>query len=1527
MATVTLYWKVLSVILFAPAILIAGPSPATVTLLSSANPSPAGTPVTLTATLSPASASGSVTFSDGFMVLGTATLTSGSASLTSSLLLSGPHSITAYYSGDASNAAGKSTALALAVSPVLSIGFFTAVNYPAGFATDTIATPRPGFGLTIGDFNGDGHPDIAAGSAAGAVFINNGNGTLGTATLYTSPIGFSQATAFRTTAGTDLALAGDTPFMVSFMDVLPGNGNGTFQTATIYAIPNTYIPAGIAAGDFNGDGKTDLVTFSYGFFDGSLGGVRPGKPQQGEIAHICNFFSACPPDMVSVFIGNGDGTFQPAPNFYLAGNARLGTTAIAAGDLNGDGRTDLVIPNTNGAVGVFLSNGDGTFRTGASLQLDFSPNGVVVTDLNGDGKQDIVLSGGNAVAVLLGNGDGTFAAPIFDTQASGSGGIAAADMNGDGNTDIVLTSYGKSVLALLGNGDGTLQPAVNYALSYYPQAVAVADFNGDGIPDIATGEDSTSSDPGVVSILLGLSTTTGPTPTTTTLTASTFEISAGQGVVLTAQILPVSAGTVIFFDGTTAIGTASISGQVATLGVSTMAGGVHSLTAVYEGDFYDASSTSAPISVTVDPVSTRLVLFSSLNPSNFGQNVTLRATVPTTSPTGSVRFMDGTTLLGTQALSGGTATLTIGSLTAATHSLTAVYSGDASNMGSTSTALIQTVFQTRTPSSISFAISSGPLIYGQSVMLTATVSPAAATGIVTFYDGVNFLGTAPVSGGQAQLKITLTATGRQSIQARYDGDSNYAPSLSAALPRVVNAVSANTFAGALKFTAGNGPAVAATGDFNGDGLADLVVTGSDQTISIFPGNGDGTFGSATTYAVPFPGTVVTADFNGDGKTDLAIASSAEVAVLLGNGDGTFQRVQYYSTGVSPVAIMVSDLNGDGYADLVTANIDSSISVLLGRGDGSFAPFEIFNTPDPFDPGFYPSIQNSSPQLVAGDFNGDGIPDLAATLGLTGNPSTISIFLGNGDGSFLTRVEHTVLASTSGLSGYSTAKLGAADFNGDGATDLAISLGGAAAALLSNGDGTFRVVVTNGGTPILPGWSHYGSLTVGDFNGDGVADFAIVGYDPNGNGAVYVLPGNGNGTFQSPFSYPVGNATSVTSGSFFMLAGDFNGDGRTDLAISNSIQNNVAILPGTGPGQMQTITFGPLSDVAFGKPPFELTAAASSGLPVSYFSSTPLTCTVSAGTVAIVGTGGCSITAIQTGNSSFGAAPPITQRFAVHFSDIAPSDYYASAVDLLAQYGITAGCGSGDFCASSTATRAEAAIFLVRAVYGGDNFIARATPYFTDVQPGDFGFRWIQKLFELGITAGCGNGTFCPDNSLTRDEAAILIIRVRLGVALAGRVPSFTYSTTPFFTDVPASDFAFPWVQRMKQENITSGCAATAYCPNSPVTRGEMAIFMMRGAFNQLLPAGTPVLTAISPATLEPGSAATFKITGVSTNFLQGTTTLGPIPGVTAGPVTVTSPTTLTVQLTAAANAIEQPLSVMAITGTEQAVLPNGLLIQ
>jgi flagellin-like hook-associated protein FlgL len=214
---------------------------------------------------------------------------------------------------------------------------------------------------------------------------------------------------------------------------------------------------------------------------------------------------------------------------------------------------------------------------------------------------------------------------------------------------------------------------------------------------------------------------------------------------------------------------------------------------------------------------------------------------------------------------------------------------------------------------------------------------------------------------------------------------------------------------------GNTPSSVAVGDFNGDGIQDLVTPdNSGNTVSVLLGSGDGSLQARQAYTVgsnPF----AVADFNGDGIDDVVSADSSgnTVSVLLGSGDGSFRARRTYSTGQGPQSVIVGDFNGDGVADLVTTdNSDNTLSVLLGLGDGSFRTRQVFAT------------GNSPKSVAVGDFNGDGIPDLASADRLE---STVSVLLGTGDGSFGARQAYSV-----GSNPFSVA---VADLNGDGVPDL------------------------------------------------------------------------------------------------------------------------------------------------------------------------------------------------------------------------------------------------------------------------------------------------------------------------------------------------------------------------------------------------------------------------------------------------------------------------------------------------------------
>ena len=340
------------------------------------------------------------------------------------------------------------------------------------------------------------------------------------------------------------------------------------------------------------------------------------------------------------------------------------------------------------------------------------------------------------------------------------------------------------------------------------------------------------------------------------------------------------------------------------------------------------------------------------------------------------------------------------------------------------------------------------------------------------------------------------------------------------------------------------PSIRAVGDFNGDGQLDLAVFDYRfGNVFVMLGNGDGTF-YRTLVSTPvgqYFAPAAAGDFNGDGKLDLALTGDCDacgVAVMLGNGDGTFQAAtNYYIVGSFSSPMAVGDFNGDAKLDIVTEDsLSGMVSVLLGNGDGTFADTPVYAT-------------DYSPLSVAtGDFNSDGKLDLAITT--TGsctpscNPGSLSVLLGNGDGTFQAAVDYAVGGSPGSLAG----PVVVADFNGDGVQDLAeaiIATGSYfVSVLLGNGDGTFQAAQNSG-----EGINGFSFLGVGDFNGDGKLDLATVAGDD-----VSVLQGNGDGTFgPAVIFFGAGNLPRS------LAVGDFNGDGLPDLALVGPISNNVSIL--------------------------------------------------------------------------------------------------------------------------------------------------------------------------------------------------------------------------------------------------------------------------------------------------------------------------------------------------------------------------------
>ncbi len=482
--------------------------------------------------------------------------------------------------------------------------------------------------------------------------------------------------------------------------------------------------------------------------------------------------------------------------------------------------------------------------------------------------------------------------------------------------------------------------------------------------------------------------------------------------------------------------------------------------------------------------------------------VTLTAAVSNGAPvtTGVVTFCDAnatlcenSAVLGTaQLTSAGTAVIRL-TPSIGSHSYNAVFNGTSANTTSTSSTQVLAV-NGEYPTST--AIASGGS--AGSYTLTGTVV------------------------GTGNLAVGPTGT----VEFQDANDSNFVLGSG-----VLGAATlAQGFATQATYTAGAVAPFVATGDFNGDGIPDVVIGTGDisTTVSVFIGNGDGTFQPAVKYATGTqPYSIAVGDFNNDGFLDLAVANltSNSVSILLGKGDGTFQAGSTLLTGAStqPMYIVAVDLNGDGILDLVVANkAAGTIGVFIGNADGTFKTQVTYPV-------------GTSPYSVTA-FKANGVVDLAvANLG-SGN---VGVLIGKGDGTFPTaQVTYPV-----GKNPYTVM---AVDVNNDGKADLVVTNSGAATVgvLIGVGDGTFNAQVTYpvGTTPYR--------LAAGDLNRDGKVDLVVANYASND---VSVLLGNGDGTFETQVTYPTGNEP------FCVAIADFNGDGLPDLAIANRLDGTLGIL--------------------------------------------------------------------------------------------------------------------------------------------------------------------------------------------------------------------------------------------------------------------------------------------------------------------------------------------------------------------------------
>lgn len=752
----------------------------------------AGTVVPLVASVSDAAGpvpSGEVTFFDGTKTIGTvsvvrnatANYVPGTATLRR-IFGPGGHAIRAVYDGTSS----EQTASSLIGTLTVASG---AATPSAGLVYGTTRyfnqlTRLVGFVLV--DINNDGVLDLVAPQfGMSNIAISLGDpahpGTFLPPTFVSTPTAAVNSVAVGDLNGDGLP------------DIVVGDSDNSYAGILFQdpAHPGAFLPAKFVGAtqskpliaDMNHDGIPDLVLF---------------PDNTGQFATTA----------VAVLLGDSHN-----PGSFLAPiTTSLGSSdirSVATADMNGDGLPDVVIGNYRAQTVSVLLN-DPAHPGNLLPKVDYPAGGPIfdlaVGDLNGDGKPDVVLgSVFSGVTILLGSTANPgqllppHSYPVTATPAGGrSLGVAIGDIDGDGIPDVVSGNYGPVFDLLLGNGDGTLKAATAYATGPTPDtfeaaSMAVGDVDGDGLTDVVVGQFYQNS----VQIFPHQPSFTSLAVTATDLSLSATVVQVGSPLTITVKVSSFNGpppGSVTLYDsGGSAtyspIATLPLdSTGTATYTTTTLQPVFHDFVAYFAGDSTYAPSTSLIDSVVVNNLPTvSMTLKGSPNPGTLGQNVALTATITVTSqaPTGSVAFLDSGTLIGMASLTtAGTAVFNTSSLIIGTHTIQAVYSGDSHyvSQGATATEVIR-----YPPVVLALSSSLNPESFGQSVTFTAraTDTGPTPTGSVIFQDNGKQIGQVSLApNGTAAFATNSLSIGSHAIQAIYSGDSNY-DSQSATLTEVV----------------------------------------------------------------------------------------------------------------------------------------------------------------------------------------------------------------------------------------------------------------------------------------------------------------------------------------------------------------------------------------------------------------------------------------------------------------------------------------------------------------------------------------------------------------------------------------------------------------------------------------------------------------------------------------------------------------------------------------------------------------------
>lgn len=807
--------------------------PTTTALISSVNPSAVGQAVKFTATVTSQAStlSGTVQFFDGSTLIGGAAQilnsSTRSASVTTSSLSLGSHSITAVFSGDSSSQTSTSSPLTQIVKQTASLALASGTNpahvYDAITFTVT-ATEAPAGGST---------------PTGSIVFLADGS------LLPNGTIALANGTASYTTSLLDAGSHTITASYAGDNDNLPADSNAVTQVVNLATTTTT-----LATSNAN-----VLLTVPVTFTAQVAGG--------------------------SSSVPTGSVVFKD------------GTTALGTVTVNNSGVASLTTSTLSAGTHSITATYQG------DADYDVSTSAALTQTVRKVATSSIVTSSANPAKA---GSTISFAATVTAANnTSPNVPITGLVRLMDGSTQL-----GSATLSAAGSGPATATATGTVStLSTGPHTITVV-YDGD---DNYLGDTSSAIQQSVV-----LATSS------VVLTSSAASAIATKPLTFTATVTSNGGGTptgsVTFMDGATLIGSGNLNNGIASVTTTALVVGTHTITSSYQGDAGDSAATSNPLTITINAAATAVQLAPSQNPTNFGQPLTLTATVTGNGgqPTGSVTFADGGTSVQTVPLNAsGVAYYVTSTLTDGNHPFTATYGGDADDLSATSPVLNIQVLQTASLTLTS--PSPNPSIARSNVHFIATITALQGiqpTGTIAFKDGATVLGTGLISGGTATFDTTSLAVGTHSIVATYAGDGSTAPISSSAYSQTINAAGASvtltssanpaTFGALLTFTAAaSSTAGPLTGTVN---FQDGGVTIGSGALS---STGTATFSTTTLTAGNHS---IVAAYQGDANDQPASSSTLQQVVERATSI-TLTSSQNPLLTLAPVIITATVANGGG----------------------------------------------------------------------------------------------------------------------------------------------------------------------------------------------------------------------------------------------------------------------------------------------------------------------------------------------------------------------------------------------------------------------------------------------------------------------------------------------------------------------------------------------------------------------------------------------------------------------------------------